>query len=160
MRLPNIKSQVYYAYSLSLDGVQIGTIKTFTPSQARTHEYVREIALNGGTIKEGVPGVTDYTIRLEKVSLFEETLYTNFGIPSYDIQSQVSAVDIREEVHFPPSRKNSAATGPASQDPTGDAGVRIITWEKCWITEWGKTISTTAITVVENMTVKPTSVSV
>jgi hypothetical protein len=158
-RLPFTNSEVWYAYSITLNGVKVGTLRTFNPTNTRTHEYVREIATNGGQIYEGVPGVTDYTIRLEKVRLYNRTLHDEFGILTNDIQNQIRAVDIREEVHLPLDLQNNSVNGPAEQD-TGDNGVKIVTYEACWITDWGKTVSNTAITVVETMTVKPTRIVV
>jgi len=157
-RLPHTNSEVWYAYSITLQGVKVGTLRSFNPTQMRTHEYVREIATNGGHIFEGVPGTTDYTIRLEKVRLYNKVLLDEFGILSQDIQNQIQALDIREEIHLPRDVQNNSVSGPAEQD-TGDNGVKIVNYEACWITDWGKTVANTNITVVETMTVKPTRVS-
>lgn len=157
-RVPFTNSEVWYAYSISLNGVQIGTLRSFNPTQTRTFEYVREIATNGGHIFEGVPGVTDYTVRLEKVRLYTKPILDSFGILTQDIQNQIQSIDIREETHFPRDIPNESVSGPPESD-TGNAGVRITNWEECWITEWGKTATTTAVVVIETMTVRPTRIS-
>lgn len=163
--VPITRSEVWYAYTILIGEVEVGTLRTFNPTQTRTFEYVREIATKGGHIFEGVPGVTDYTVRLEKVRLYNGVLHDSFGISSRDIQNQINAIDIREEI-YSPSQFNSqdgtlSATGKDTNlNDSSDNLQQIgsLTYEGCWITDWGKTVSNTAITVVETMTVKPARV--
>jgi len=157
-QLPVTQSEVWYAYSISLQGVNVGTLRTFNPTQTRTFEYVREIATNGGHIFEGVPGVTDYTIRLEKVRLYENELFNNFGISTKDIQNQVRALDITEEIHRPANIQNKDVSDPSGKAIQSDS-VTILNYKDCWITDWGKSVSTTAVTIVENMTVKGSGIN-
>jgi len=157
-RLPKTDSEVWYSYEITIDGVQVGTLRSFNPTQTRTVDIIREIATNGGQIKEIVPGVTDYTIRLEKVRLYNKALFDHFGIVTKDIQNQVRALDIKEAIHFPLDVPNDSITGPPGS-ADGNAGVAYLNYEDCWITDWGKTIATGAITNVETMTVRPTRVS-
>ncbi len=163
--VPITRSEVWYAYTILIAEKEVGTLRTFNPTQTRTFEYVREIATKGGHIFEGVPGVTDYTIRLEKVRLYNEILHTAFGISSYDIQNQINSIDIREEIYSPsqynPQDDTISSTGKDislndSSDNLQQLGT--VTYEGCWITDWGKTVTNTAITVVETMTVRPTRI--
>ena len=159
-RLPNTKSEVFYSYVIQIDGINVGTLQEFNPSQSRTFDHVREILTNGGEIKEIVPGVPTYSISLNKVRLYKDNLLDAFGILAQDIQKQVQAIDIIETMWTPAEdRENSSVTGPAEQDGTGAIG-RTITWGQCWVTEWGKSVSSTgSVIVIDNMTVQCTKVS-
>ena len=81
-RLPKTRSEVFYSYEIQINGLPIGTLKEFTPSQSRTSEYVREIMTNGGDPFEIVPGVPTYSISMNKVRLYENTILNHFGIVS------------------------------------------------------------------------------
>jgi len=158
-RLPQTRSEVFYSYEIQINGLPIGTLKSFNPTQSRSHEYVREIATNGGDPFEIVPGVPTYTITLNKVRLYENTILNHFGIVSQNIQNQVRAIDIIETVWTPSDIENEAATGsPFNAGGEGARG-RVMTYEDCWITDWGKTVSSDNITIVENMTVQATRTS-
>lgn len=157
-RLPKTDSEVWYSYEITIDSVQVGTLRSFNPSQTRTVDIIREIATNGGQIKEIVPGVTDYSVGLEKVRMYNKVLFDHFGIVTKDIQNQVRALSIKEAIHSPQDVANDTITGPPG-DADGNAGIAYVNYEDCWITDWGKTITTGAITNVETMTVKPSRVS-
>ena len=134
----------------------VGTLREFTPSHTRTFEHVREIMTNGGEIVEIVPGVPTYSITLNKVRLYENTLLTHFGITSQDIQKQIRAVDIVETVWMPSDIPNEDTSGDGSSEGTV---LRKSTYEDCWITDWGKTISSEGgVLIVENVTVQATRV--
>ena len=154
-RLPQTRSEVFYAYEIQINNIPIGTLRNFTPRHTRTSEPVREISTNGGEIVEIVPGVPTYQITLNKVRLYENTLLDVFGILSQDIQKQVRAIDIIETVWSPADVPNSAVSGPAEADGSGTL-LRTLTYEGCWITEWGKTISSEGLLIVEDMTVQAT----
>jgi len=157
-RLPLTNSEVWYAYDITIDNIPVGTLRSFNPTQTRTVDVVREIATNGGQIVEIVPGVTDYTIRLEKVRLYNKVLFDYFGIVTKDLQNQIRPVDIKEAIHHPQTNLfNNAVTGPPGK-ADGNAGISYTTYENCWLTDWGKTISTGAITNVETMTARPTRI--
>ena len=163
--VPITRSEVWYAYTLLIAETEVGTLRTFNPTQTRTFEYVREIATKGGHIFEGVPGVTDYSVRLEKVRLYNNVLHTAFGISSYDIQNQIQALDIRETIFGPKEydvQQDMISTTGANLEKNDSTDnlqeLGTLTYEKCWITDWGKTVTHTAITVVETMTVRPTRV--
>lgn len=158
--IPSTFSEVWYAYSINIDGLAVGTLKSFNPTQSRTTEAVREIATNGGHIREIVPGVTDYTVRLEKVRLYNETLFTSFGILANDIQNQVKAIDIMEEIHRPSdSISNRTASTAHDKTPINEEDIVYVNYQECWITDWGKTVATSAVTMVDTMTVKPTRIA-
>ncbi len=157
-RLPQTRAEVFYSYVIQMNGIPVGTLREFTPSQTRTHDYVREIATNGGEITEIVPGVPTYSITMNKVRLYEKTILSHFDITAQDIQKQVQAVDIVETIWTPSDITNDQATG-SGFDATNEGAIRrTLTYEDCWITDWGKSISSDGILVVENMTVQCTRV--
>jgi len=156
-RLPNTRAEVFYSYEVQINNIPVGTIRNFTPRQTRTHEHVREISTNGGEIVEIVPGVPTYQVTLNKVRLYEDTLFDFFGITSQDIQKQVQSINVIETVWKPTSVPNNQVTGPAESDTAG-IRLRTVTYEDCWIVEWGKTVSSEGLLIVEDMTVQVTRV--
>ena len=156
-RLPNSRAEVFYSYEIQINNIPVGTVKSFNPKQTRSHEILREISTNGGEIVEVVPGVPTYTLTMSKVRLYENTLLDYFGISSHDIQKQVQAIDIIETVWKPANVPNSSISGPAESDKSGTR-LRTVTYEACWITDWGKTISSDGILIVEDMTAQCTRV--
>lgn len=156
-RLPLTRSEVFYSYEIKINKVVVGTLRSFNPTQTRSTSTVYEVATNGGEIFEIVPGVPTYTVRLSKVRLYSNLLLNHFGILSQDIQKQVQSIDIIETVWKPANVPNESISGPAEGDKSGTRAYSI-TYEDCWITDWGKTVSTDAITIVEDMTVLPTRV--
>jgi len=156
-RLPQTRAEVFYSYEIQIDGIPVGTLRNFTPRFTRTHEYVRDIETNNGEPVEIVPGVPTYQITLNKIRLYASTLLDHFGIVSQDIQKQVQAINIIETTWKPADVKNASITGPAESDKSGTR-VRTLTYENCWITEWGKTISAEGLLIVEDMTVMCTRI--
>ncbi len=156
-RLPQTRAEVFYSYEIQINNIPVGTLRNFTPRQTRTHEIVREISTNGGEITEIVPGVPTYQVTLNKVRLYEDTLLDLFGIVSHDIQKQVQSINVIETVWKPANVLNSTITGPAEGDTSGTR-LRTVTYEDCWITEWGKTVSSEGLLIVEDMTVQCTRV--
>ena len=151
-RLPLTNAEVFYSYTITYEGDPIGTLREFTPSQTRTHEYIREIATNGGDVVEIVPGVPTYQISLNKVRLYEQTLLGKFNIQSENIQKQIQSFDILETVWKPSGETNAGA------DASPGNILRTSTYEGCWITDWGKSVSSEGILIIENMTVQCTRI--
>ncbi len=156
-RLPNTRAEVFYSYEIQINNIPVGTLKSFTPRQTRSHEHVREVSTNGGEIVEIVPGVPTYQVTLNKVRLYEDTLFDFFGIVSQDIQKQVQAIAIIETLWKPANVLNNQVSGPAEADT---AGIRLktLTYEDCWIVEWGKAIASEGILVVEDMIIQVTRI--
>jgi len=158
-RLPQTRSEVFYSYVIQINGIPVGTLRGFNPSQTRDVQIVREIMTNGGEIVELVPGTPTYSLTLDKVRLYENTLMNHFGISSQDVQKQVRAIDIVETVWTPSDMENEAVTG-SGFNASGEGKIgRTLTYEECWITNWGKTISSDNVLVVETMTVSCTRIT-
>lgn len=165
MALPFTNSEVWYAYTIKIQGQEVGTLRSFAPTQTRTFEYVREIGTNGGHIFEGVPGITDYKIHLEKVRLYTKRILDYFGIAMHDIQNQIHSIDIQETTYksaVPPDADpvNANLDGARSSNRNlGAGGIGILNYEECWITSWGKTVAVGTVLVIETMDVQPVRVS-
>ena len=165
MALPITSSEVWYAYTIKIQGQEVGTLRSFNPTQTRTFEYVREIGTNGGHIFEGVPGVTSYKLHLEKVRLYSKRILDYFGIAMHDIQNQIHSIDIQETIYksiAPPDADPVSANldgARSSNRNLGAGGIGILNYEECWIEQWGKTVQTTAVLVVESMDVSPVRIS-
>jgi len=158
-RLPQTKAEVFYSYQILVEGEAVGTLQSFNPSQTRTSDFVREIMTNGGEIFEIVPGVPTYTIALSKVRLYENTFLRHFGVSSENIQRQVRSFDIVETVWQPSDIENLAAVGDGYNATGEGSTLRSLTYEDCWVVDWGKTVSSDGILVVENMSVQCTRIS-
>ena len=98
---PNTKAEVFYSYEIKANGVKIGTLRRFNPSQTRTAERLREIANNGGAILEVVPGVTDFEITISKSKIYTESAAQAFGYDVKTLQDIVDPVDIVEKAYHP-----------------------------------------------------------
>jgi hypothetical protein len=119
----------------------MGTMQNFAPTSTRTLERLREIANSGGGIIEIVPGVTDYTLELEHVELYNASLLEVLGYANLvDIQKITVPIDIVETCHHP------------------DGTTKTITYAQCWPNSSAKTVTTRAITIVERCTMWPTRI--
>lgn len=158
--LPKTQAQVFYAYQILIAEVPIGTLSSFSPRMTRTTDAVREIQTTGGKIVEIVPGVTTYTLDLEKVMLYTKVLKDVFGILDHDIQNQIEAIDIKEQIYKPtvPDGYNGSPEGNSGYTPQpGTSIVQTTTYTDCWITSWDKSVSTGTTIITERMSVVATN---
>ena len=140
-RIPNTTTVASYAYTVKANGTVIGTVQGFNPSANRTLERVREILNEVDDIVEIVPGRTDFTITLDRLETYTAGMMEELGFATFEDISQVTdPIQIVEEVRGPASLGNPS---------------RIIVYERCWITTWGKTIREGTITVTESVTLWP-----
>jgi len=137
---PNTKTEVYYSYEIKANGVKIGTLQRFNPSQTRTADRLREIANNGGAIIEIVPGITDFEITIAKSKIYTEAATDAFGYDVKTLQDIVDPIDIVEKSYHP------------------DGTVKTYTWKDCWITRYGKTVAVGTTINAEDITLWPTEV--
>lgn len=143
-RIPNTKSVVSYAYTIKVNGIPIGTLQGFNPSENRALERVREIQNELIDTVEIVPGRTDFTITIDRLETYEKDLLRALGLPKTATISQlIDSFDIVEEI----------------QGPTA-AQRRVISYNGCWINNKNKTVREGTITVTENATIWVTSINV
>ena len=140
-RIPNTTTTVSYAYTVKAQGSVIGTLQGFNPTANRSLERIREILNEVTDIVEIVPGRTEFSITLDRLETYNESMMEALGFASFEDISQVTdPIQIVEEVRGP------AALGNPS---------RTIVYERCWVQTWGKTIREGTITVTENVTLWP-----
>ncbi|MFA5396336.1 MAG: hypothetical protein WC346_10050 [Methanogenium sp.] len=143
-RIPYTKSTVSYGYTVSANGVPIGNVQGFNPTQNRNLERVREIMNEIDDIVEIVPGRTDISITIDRFETYDKNMMEAMGFSTYEDISQITTpILIMEEIRSP-------ITG---------AG-RKIQYQDCWFSTWGKTVREGTITVTENVTIFPTRIRV
>ena len=142
-RIPNVKTVVSYAYTISANGVNIGTLQGFNPSANRNLERVREILGNDSSIDtfEIVPGRTEFTISIDRIETYNAAMMKALGFTAFeDISVVTDPIQILETV----------------RDKAGNT--RSIEYKDCWIQSWNKTIREGTITVTESVTLWPTRI--
>jgi len=137
-RIPNTTTTVSYAYTVKAQGSVIGTLQGFNPTANRSLERIREILNEATDIVEIVPGRTEFSITLDRLETYNESMMEALGFASFEDISQVTdPIQILEEVRGP------------------SGAIRKIVYERCWVQTWGKTIREGTITVTENVTLWP-----
>jgi hypothetical protein len=140
-RIPNTTVAVSYAYTVKANGKVIGTVQGFNPTANRNLERVREILNEASDLVEIVPGRTEFSITLDRLETYNQSMMEALGFASFEDISQVTdPIQIVEEIRGPASLGNPS---------------RTIVYERCWIQTWGKTIREGTITVTENVTLWP-----
>lgn len=142
---------VYYAYSIQLNGKEIGTIQSFSPSSTRNAERLREIRASTGTKTVAlVPGREDRELTLQKVTLFKKSVLGYFG--ENEVPDPVTifniirnGVDIVEQLYQPPAEGEGNTAPSTLLDTT--------TYKHCVPSQYSKAIELGNVFVMENVTV-------
>lgn len=136
--VPETQASIFYAYTITIDNQEIGTLEKFSSKSTRATESIREILFSRGPeIREIVWGGTDTTIDLEKVELYQKSLLELVGREIHTLEDFTFPVNITEVMQMP------AGLG---------GGQRILTFLDAVCTNWGKSQSTGQARVVESMT--------
>lgn len=139
--VPNTQHSVFYAHSISANGIEIGSFERFSKRSTRTTERIREImGSRGPQVKEIVWGGTDISIDISRVELYNRAIFQAFGQEIYTLEDFNSFVQIHE-FQFNPE-----------QNPTSDTPARTITFVDCVASDWGKDLDTGTARIVETMT--------
>jgi hypothetical protein len=133
--IPNTQSVVSYAYTIKANGVEIGTLQGFNPSGSRAVERVREILNTLEDTFEIVPGRSEFKITIDRIETYNKSVTQALG---FNIFGE-SMAQIRDPITIV-----EQLTGPNGES-------RIITYDRCWITSWTKTIQEGQITTKENV---------
>lgn len=145
-QIPVRNTVVSYAYTIKNSaGTPIGTLQGFNPSANRVLERVRELKRTGDNqdTYEIVPGRTDFSIAVDRIETYADTLMSALGITDLEhITNATNPIQITEEV-----------IGPLGQ-------TRTIHYENCWVQSWSKTIREGTVTVTENVTLQPERIRV
>ena len=144
-QIPNTNTVVSYAYTIkSQGGVPIGTLQGFTPSANRALDRVRQIMNEVDDTKEIVPGRTDFSITIDRLETYEESMMEAFGFDGITDISQIVDGFIIQEVISGPISKGSKK--------------RTIVYDGCWIQNISKTVREGTITVSESVTLQVTRI--
>ena len=136
--VPETQASVFYAYTITIDNVEIGTLEKFSSKSTRTVERIREVLFSRGPeTREIVWGGTDTSVDVEKVELYKESLLEAVGRDIHTLEDFTFTVDILEVMQLPPSL---------------GGGIRTLCFEKAVCSSWGKSQSTGQARVVESMT--------
>lgn len=139
--IPETTHSVFYAHSISANGVELGSFERFSKRSTRTTERIREImGSRGPQVKEIVWGGTDISIDLSRVELYNKAVFEAFGIEIFTLEDFNQYVDIHEFQWNP------------GANPTSDSPNRTITFVDCVASDWGKDLDTGTARVVESMT--------
>lgn len=133
--IPNTQSVVSYAYTIKANGVEIGTLQGFNPTGNRTVERVREILNTLEDTFEIVPGRSEFKITIDRIETYNKNVIKALG---YNIFGE-SIAQIRDPITIV-----EQVTGPNGES-------RLITYDRCWLTSWSKTIQEGTITTKENV---------
>ncbi len=139
-RVPKSKSVVSYAYSVYANGIVIGNLQSFNPSQNRMLDRVREIMDEEADIVEIVPGRGEIVLTVDRLELYDKPMMKALGYDA-DISKIVDPIQIRETITDPSTNKT-----------------RVVTYVDCWIQNQSKTIREGSITVTETATLWPTKI--
>ena len=132
--VPNTQHSVFYAYSLHINGSEIGSFENFSSDSTRTHERIREVLFSRGPeTKEIVWGGTDTNVTLNRVELYQKSVLEAIGNNILTLEDFIFPVNITEVMVKP------------------DGGKRILTYKDSVATRWGKSMDTGTVRVVESM---------
>jgi hypothetical protein len=136
-RIPNTKTSVSYAYTISIDSKKVGTLQSFNPTSSKTLDRVRQLMDELDDIVEIVPGRTEHSIQIERLELYEDDSNLAFKV----LDEQSIPFNIVETV------KN------------GSGKSRDIIYSDCWIQSINKTVREGQINVGLSVTVLPTKIT-
>lgn len=133
----NVRSSIWWAYTLSVNNQPIGNLQSFNPTFSKTVDRVREILFDSGPkVVDIVPGICDISATMERIRLFSLNLMQSIGTDVRTIEDFNQPFDILETMNR----------------PAGAAPVRTA-YRNCLFTEYGTTISVGTTFVMERATV-------
>lgn len=154
---PSVRTQTTFSLQIWMTDntgqpVQVGTISNFSPSHRRTNKAIGGVGIGDRRI-EIVPGVSNYTLSLEKVALWDKTLSQIFGYP-VDVRmlcEMQKPFDIVQQ-HINPT--------PASERANQNVpDIQITVFRKCVISSWERTQRWgDDVTITDRMEVDVTSI--
>lgn len=128
---PETTIRTSHAVSIKADGVTVGQIQTWAPTQSRTVTPTYQLGADirdyrSGDVYENVPGnVTNLTIRVDRFDLYQSRMEQVWGIAA-NIQmlgQQTASLEIDEMWRHP------------------DQTIERYVYSGCWFTSLGRTLS-------------------
>lgn len=137
--VPNTQHSVFYAYSIHINGVEIGSLESFAPTSNRQGvERIREVLFSRGPeVKEIVWGGVDTSITCNRVEYYEKSFLEAFGVSIHTLEDLTFPVNITEIMQLP--------------EELG-GGQRVLTFVDAVGASWSKTVDTGTTRRVESMT--------
>jgi len=137
--VPKTAHSVWYAYTMSVAGVSIGSFERFGARSTRTVERIREILFSSGaTVVDMVWGGTDTSLDLSRVEMYTQGCIEVFGKAVYALEDLNTKFDITEVMTM----------------PTNIGGYRSITYAGCAGQAWGRDLDVSGAKVIETMTIE------
>jgi len=135
-QVPNTQHTVFYAHSIHVNGIEIGSFQRMSIRQSRTTERIRELLFSRGPeVKEIVWGGVDITIDVNRVELYNKAMLQAFGFEIYSLEDFNQAVNITE-MQFNPNNN----------------GKRVITYMDAVASDLSKDIDLGTVHIAESMT--------
>lgn len=135
--LPNTLAAPWYAFTISVNGIAIGMLQGFNPSQDREVERVRQIMYETGPAAlEVVPGATNVTVECERIEMYQANFMQAIGRNLVSLDDLVDPFDILEEKHT----------------PTGT--IYRVQYVSCVVQRYGRRIVNTGTFVLESVTMQ------
>jgi hypothetical protein len=134
--VPKTAHAVWYAYSIHVNGVPLGSFEKFGAKSTRTVERIREILFSrGAEVNEIVWGGTDSDVDLSHVELYTASIYEALGVQIFALEDFNFPVTITEVMTL----------------PTDPGGLRIVDYVDAVCSNWGKDLDVTGAKVIETM---------
>lgn len=135
--LPNTLAAPWYAFTISVNGIAIGMLQGFNPSQDREVERVRQIMYESGPAAlEVVPGATNVSVECERIEMYAANFMQALGRDFVSIDDLVDPFDILEEKHTP------------------NGGIARVQYVSCLIQRYGRRIVNSGTFVLESVTMQ------
>lgn len=134
MPIPNTTTRTSHAIAIRCDGISVGMIQGWNPSQTRGVVSTYELnPVTSGEIYENVPGnIAGTTVNVTRYDLFNKKMEQAWGI-GFDITmltDQTQPLSIQEKWTNP------------------DGSTELWVYSGCWFTSLGRTISATGDRII------------
>ncbi len=78
--VPETQASVFYAYTITINNEEVGTLEKFSSKSTRSVERIREVLFSRGPeTREIVWGGTDTSVDIDKVELYQKSLLELVG---------------------------------------------------------------------------------
>jgi hypothetical protein len=127
MPVPTTSVRTSHAVAIRANGVTIGQIQTWAPSQTRGVTHTFELnSVTSGEVFENVPGnMSNLTIRVDRYDLYKKKMEQAWG-PTFSIMmltDQTNPLEISEKWSNP------------------DGSTEMIVYTGCWFTNLGRNLT-------------------
>ncbi len=140
--LPRTLHSVFYAYTITIGGTEIGSFEKFGQRSTRSVERIREVMYSqGARVKDMVWGGTDITLELTRVELYEKSLLSALGNTAAGLQG-LEYFNFKFQINE------------VRKDPSAGGKTRTISFMNCIPSDFSKDIDTGTARVMETMTVQ------